>query len=73
MIFDEIRIELVRANTIHPPFCSDREGFDILDEEVKELRYEIRHGSPAAAREEAIQVAAMAVKLIQCIDREGVK
>jgi len=56
--------EYKRATSKFPTFLSDREGFDILDEEVQELKQAIRHGTPQEARAEAIQVAAMALRLL---------
>ena len=56
--------EYRRAANKFGSFASDREGFDILDEEVQELKQAIRHGTPEQARAEAIQVAAMALRLL---------
>jgi len=64
-IITEIVAEYQRAISKFPTFHSDREGFDILDEEVQELKQAIRHGTPEQARAEAIQVAAMALRLVR--------
>jgi len=63
-ILEEVNAEYQRAASKFEAFVSEREGFDILDEEVQELKQAIRHGTPQEAREEAIQVAAMALRLI---------
>lgn len=63
-MLDEIGAEYRKAIAKFPPFCSDREGFDILDEEVQELKQEIRHGTPPQAKAEAIQVGAAALGLL---------
>jgi len=63
-IFIEIEHEYQWAAKRFPPFHSAREGFDILDEEVQELKQAIRHGTKEQARAEAIQVAAMALRFI---------
>ena len=63
-IFEEAFWEYKRAAAKFPAFRSDREGFDILDEEVQELKQAIRHGTKEQARTEAIQVLAMAARLV---------
>lgn len=63
-IFQEAAEEYGRAAEKFPAFCSAREGFDILDEEVQELKQAIRHGSRDQARAEAVQVLAMAARLV---------
>ena len=63
-IVDEVVAEYRRAVEKFPPYHSDREGFDILDEEVQELKQAIRHETPQQARAEAIQVAAVAIRLV---------
>lgn len=61
-----VREELERANRKHEFFRNDHEGYAVLLEEVDELWYEIRrrNKSQTRIREEAIQVSAMAIKLI---------
>lgn len=62
--------ELDRARQVHPEaFHSTHEGYAVLLEELDELWEEIRRKQPVPARvrEEAVQVAAMALKfLIDC-------
>jgi hypothetical protein len=70
-IIQEIVNELKSANQKFPPFNSSHEGLAILREEYLETEQAIFHETSQRAREEAIQVAAMAVKLIRCIDGEG--
>lgn len=64
-VFRLVLDELKRAREKFPKFVSDREGFDILDEEHEELKKAIRHGTKREAIHEAIQVAAMAMRLLE--------
>lgn len=70
--------ELARATRVHGPFASPHEGFAVLLEEVDELweAVRLRPADPtrrARMREEAAQVAAMAVRfLIDLEDDEEV-
>lgn len=79
-ILDAVFAELIMAKAKFPrPFASAHEGFGILKEEVDELWREVCGQSAgdqterkARMRKEAIQVAAMAVQLIEEVcDAEG--
>lgn len=64
----EAEQEFRRASSIHPPFNSAHEGYAVLLEEVEELWDEVKK-SPKnrdipKMREEAIQVAAMALRFV---------
>jgi hypothetical protein len=67
-ILNKIYSEYKRANSIYPFFNSLHEGYAILREEVEELWDEIKKKpskiSPNRINEEAIQVSAMAMKII---------
>lgn len=63
-ILKEVIAELESSTLKHGNFNSPHEGYAVLLEEVEEMWYEIKHGTPERARAEAIQVAAMAIKLI---------
>lgn len=69
-IFADIDVELSRANTKYAPtFNSLNEALGTITAEYTELSAEIIAHSPSERiREEAIQVAAMAVKLVQYLD-----
>lgn len=62
--------ELERATEKYGPFASSHEGYAVLKEEVDELWDAIkRNESPQKKREEAIQVAAMALRFVlDCCD-----
>lgn len=60
----QIEREYLRARTKFPPMNSAHEGYAVLLEEVDELWDEIKHGGPERAREEAIQVGAMALAIL---------
>lgn len=63
-----VEAELARARAAHPGcFNSAHEGFAVLKEEVDELWDEVRtrDRDMQAMREEAIQVAAMALRFIE--------
>ena len=57
--------EVIRARQVFPPFNSAHEGYAVLLEEVEELWEEVRAKretrSTKALRDEARQVAAMAI------------
>lgn len=59
-----VRAELIRAVTKWPPFNSAHEGYAVLREEVDELWDDVKRDFPQGAREEAVQVAAMAVRFV---------
>ena len=63
--------EYTKASNSHKPFTSKHEGFAILLEEVDELWHEVKHGGKKKMKEEAIQVAAMAMRfLVDCCDND---
>lgn len=68
-ICEMVAKELESACAKFPPFHSAHEGYAVLKEEVDELFDAIRANDFAHAREEAIQVAAMALRFI--IDLKG--
>lgn len=71
-IFDEVFVELNRANSIHPAtFNSSNEAAGVIREEYLEAETELFHGDPERAREELIQLAAMCVKAVQYLDRKA--
>lgn len=64
-VLASVRAEVIRAQTKHPrPFASPHEGYGILAEEVDELWDDIKADRNDAARSEAVQVAAMAVRYL---------
>lgn len=78
-ILAEILEELIRAQKAYPPFNSAHEGFSILNEEVDELwehvKVKQRDRNPVSMQEEAIQIAAMAVRFAYdvCYTQKGKK
>lgn len=64
----EVVAELERAVRNFPPFNSAHEGFAVLLEELDELKAEVWKSptkrNPTAMRQEAVQVAAMALRFI---------
>lgn len=65
MTLDAVNDELHRATDKFPPFNSAHEGYAVILEELDELWEEIKgEASPSRMREEAIQVAAMAVRFV---------
>ena len=63
-VLAEVGVELRRARALHDPMHSPHEGYAVLKEEVDELWEAIKDNDPTAARVEAIQVAAMAVRFL---------
>jgi NTP pyrophosphatase (non-canonical NTP hydrolase) len=68
-ILSQIEIEVAGAEAKWPPMNSAHEAYAVLFEEVDELWDEVKINQkdrdPVAMREEAIQVAAMAVRFIR--------
>jgi hypothetical protein len=60
----DVRRELARAMAKFGSFASAHEGYAVLLEEVREFEREVFWGTPARQREEAIQVAAMALRFL---------
>lgn len=67
LILNEVLAEVKRARSKHPtPMHSKHEGYAILLEEVDEVQTEVFHGKDKKALyAELIQVAAMAVRMIE--------
>ena len=55
------------AETKYGPFTSTHEGYGVLCEEVEELLQAIRNNNPEAVFAEAIQVAAVAQRIAECV------
>jgi len=64
LALDDVRQELRRVLPRWPLFHSHHEGYAVLLEEVDEAWDEIKANNHAKAREEMIQVAAMAIRFI---------
>jgi hypothetical protein len=56
--------ELKRAMAKFGPFRCGHEGYAVIREELDEMWHEVKHGTRARAREEAVQVAAMALRFL---------
>ncbi len=67
-ILEEIKAEYDRATELYGSFNSAHEGYAVLLEEVEELWDEVKKSpkkrEPQKMREEAIQVAAMAMRFL---------
>ncbi len=64
-IIDKIEDEYIIALTKFPRFNSAHEGYAVIKEEVDELWDEIKKSQrPLEMKEEAIQIAAMALRFI---------
>ena len=70
-----ILAEFKKAESKFPEFRSEHEGYGVLLEEVDELWYEIKNnkrpGAEERMKEEAAQVAAMALKFIVMLDSKN--
>lgn len=64
-----VGVELLNARVKYPPFPTEHHGYGVLKEEVDEMWDEIKANNIPRAREEAVQVAAMAISFI--LDLEG--
>ena len=66
-VFALVEVELIEATRKFGPMASTHEGIAVIREEYLELEKEVFHGTPEAQRDEAIQLAAMAVRfLVDC-------
>ena len=70
-ILEDIREEYKSASNRYPPFNSAHEGYAVILEEMDELWLEVKKSpkkrEPDKMREEAVQVAAMALRfLVDC-------
>ena len=68
-IIDKVKEEYIRASSKFPPFASAHEGYAVILEEMDELWENVKLNQKNLSRnklmcEEAIQVAAMAVRFI---------
>lgn len=63
-VVSEVLDELRRARSKFPKFNSAHEGYAVLLEEVDELWDEVKHGSRERQCNEAVQVAAMALRFL---------
>ena len=70
IILDVLK-ELEYANGRFPPFNSKNEAAGVIREEYLEAEQELFHGSDSKARAELLQLAAMAIKAIQFLEKPG--
>lgn len=61
---ERINIELERAFIIFPRFVSTHEGYAVIKEKLDELWEEAKKNNISRARQEAIQVGAMAIRFL---------
>jgi len=64
LILYQVRNELVKAMAKHGPMRSRHEGYAILKEEFDEFWDEIKRNDGQKAREEVLQIGAMAVRYL---------
>ncbi len=63
-IINTVTDEYIRAESKFGPFASAHEGYAVILEEVDEMWAEIKRNDIKRAREEAVQVAAMAIRFL---------
>ena len=61
---EAVEDEVLRATAIHGPMRSAHEGHSIIQEEFEEMWDEIKKNDLTKAREECVQLAAMAVRFL---------
>lgn len=64
---DALLAEMVRADASYGPFTSTHEALGVLVEEMAELTDAIRQNDADAVQAEALQVAAVALRLRACL------
>ena len=62
--FTLVKHELHKANNKFGPMASAHEGIAVIREEYLELEHEVFHGNPERMIDEAIQLAAMAMRFL---------
>lgn len=72
-VFAEVKAELLNATQKFGSFASGHEGLAVIEEEFLELRSAVfwgvdQKGRPASVREEAVQLAAMAIRFLIDLD-----
>lgn len=67
-MLDDVAREAGRADQKYGPFTSAHEGYGVLAEEVWELLEAIRLNNRAFVKGEAIQVAAVALRIANACD-----
>jgi hypothetical protein len=66
VILEEVLAESCGAASRYGPFSSTHEAYGVLIEEVAELLDAIRANALESVRHEALQVAAVAMRLAEC-------
>ena len=70
-VINQVHAELLRALVMHPTPWRQREGESLVREEASEFEQAVQHGTARDAAEEAIQVAATAMRyLLECVSDE---
>jgi hypothetical protein len=74
-VAEEAREELDRAMDLHGPMAGPHEGYAVILEELDELwdLVKANRGRSPEAREEAIQIAAMALRYVRDVCDGGPK
>lgn len=72
-MIDDLLREIAKADGRYGPFHSTHEGLGVLTEEIGELVDAIRSNSLAAIEVEAIQVAAVAMRLAMACREEVIQ
>lgn len=70
-MWNELRDELARAQARYGLFHSTHEGYGVLAEEVAELLEAIRSNHAGSIDEEAMQVAAVAIRIVKSCRMKG--
>lgn len=68
-LLDRVMAEIEKADTRYGPFTSTHEGYAVLAEEVAECFDAVRANSLQATAREALQVAAVALRLARECER----
>lgn len=67
----QLRAEMARAQERYGDFASSHEGFGVLTEEYYELLEMVRSNRVDRIRHEALQVAAVALRLAEACEDSG--
>jgi NTP pyrophosphatase (non-canonical NTP hydrolase) len=67
-VFDRVRAEMIRASERYGGMASTHEALGVLLEEFDELREAIRSNDMDAVAHEALQVAAVALRIVNATE-----
>ena len=72
-VYDDVTKEMIGAEEKYGDFTSTHEGLGVLTEEVTELVEAVRSNIPGNVYREAVQVAAVAIRMAESMSSSRVR